>query len=624
MPDAAAGHAAPPENACPGVANVQWDEGEALRGEIHTAERLSEHAVEVARAHGEPSLGVKPGPLQKRFADARERIEVAYDVLSRVLAKKREPSPAEEWLLDNSHIVEEQIREVEEDLPWGYLVELPRLAKGAMRGYPRVYGLCLDYLRHTDGRIDMPTLVSYVLAYQTVRPLTIGELWAIPIMLRVGLVLAVGALASSEVAERDRERADSWAARVIEHGHTPERVASVLARLEREDAPVTPPLLVELLRHMREHDAPLGTAGDWIGAQCAKMGTTPDELARKQHLRRAADQVSVGNAIMSMRAIAALDWNAFFERTSAVEALLRTDPSGHYAAMDVATRDRYRHAVEHVARRAKTTERGVAEAALALARPKGEHVGLYLAGPGKRVLERKVGYRTRFDELAARPILSHPGSVLLRRDRALHGRGVRARGDLRRAAGSARDARRARRALRVPSERNGRRDREQHRRRDRSASHLAEDVVRARHPEGAAHARRRPRAARSSGDRARSPRGARDPVAREPRREPPLRAPHGLLATTLPRQREGDAELLALAQDGIADLDARWEHPGEHRYVLLHRKRVQNTTSNGRWMGWERKRGKLEELNRLLRGARDTTFYRGDGADASCSRACAT
>jgi len=608
MPDAGGGQTAPPENACPGVVpGAQWDEGEALRGEIHTAERLSEHAVEVARAHGEPTLDVKPGPLQKRFADARERIEEAYEVLSRALEKKREPSPAEEWLLDNSHIVEEQIREVDEDLPRGYLVELPRLSKGAMRGYPRVYGLCLDYLRHTDGRIDMPTLASYVLAYQTVRPLTIGELWAIPIMLRVGLVLAVGALASSEVAERDRERADEWAARVIEHGHTPEKVASVLSRLEKDDAPVTAPLLVELLRHMREHDAPLGTAGDWIAAQCARMGTTPDELTRKQHLRRAANQVSVGNAITSMRAIGALDWNAFFERTSTVEELLRTDPSGHYAAMDVATRDRYRHAIERIARRSKTTERGVTEAALALAKKHDEHVGAYLVGPGRRTLERKVRYRARFEELVTRPIVSHPGpfyfgaivffTVAACTFAAICGAAFAPHATLVVLVA----------LFAFPA--------------SEMAVTVVNSVVVAVVP---------PRILpKMSFDRG-VPKDQRTLVVvpalldrpetvRELLEALEIRSLanldenlHFALLTDFAdhhsESRDDDAELLALAKNGIAELEARWEHPGEHRYMLLHRKRVENERQR-KWMGWERKRGKLEELNRLLRGGGEETTY---------------
>src|ERR1019366_342895 len=125
------------------------------------------------------------------------------------------PAPAGGGFLDNAPGVEDQIREIKEDLPRNYLVELPRLSHGAMRGYPRVYGLCLDYLRHTDARVELSALAGYVCAYQTVHPLTIGELWAVPIMLRLGLVLAVGALAASEATERDRDRGDVWAARVI-------------------------------------------------------------------------------------------------------------------------------------------------------------------------------------------------------------------------------------------------------------------------------------------------------------------------------------------------------------------------------------------------------------------------
>ena len=91
-------------------------------------------------------------------------------MLARDVRAVREPSPAEEWLLDNSHVVEDQIREIEEDLPRGYLVKLPRLTRGPMRGYPRVYGLCLDYLRHTDARVDPELLIAYVRAYQSVQP----------------------------------------------------------------------------------------------------------------------------------------------------------------------------------------------------------------------------------------------------------------------------------------------------------------------------------------------------------------------------------------------------------------------------------------------------------------------
>src|SRR5213083_1778991 len=129
---------------CPGLrTDLPWDAEPHLRGELYASERLAEHASELARAHGEGVLQSTPGPLRNRFSAARAQIRVAYETLARDAGRKHDPSPAEEWLLDNSHVVEEQIREIQEDLPWGYLIELPRIQSGAMRRYPRVYGLCI-------------------------------------------------------------------------------------------------------------------------------------------------------------------------------------------------------------------------------------------------------------------------------------------------------------------------------------------------------------------------------------------------------------------------------------------------------------------------------------------------
>ena len=251
-PESTRGEDGPPASAaaqnCPGLSrDVAWDEPACLRGDICTAEHLEEHAVAIAHAQGAPSQDVSPGPLRARFTAARDRINDAYRILERGAPTKRELTPAEEWLLDNSHVVEEQLREIEEDLPAGYLAKLPRLSTGVMAGYPCVYGVCLDYLRHTDARIDLVLLTRFVLAYQRVRSLTIGELWAIPIMLRLGLLLTVGALAASEASSKDRARADLWATRLLAPGQGTSRMAEILETLEHEGIPSTPLFLVQLV-----------------------------------------------------------------------------------------------------------------------------------------------------------------------------------------------------------------------------------------------------------------------------------------------------------------------------------------------------------------------------------------
>ena len=599
---------------CPGLSEtVAWDAVSALRGELYASEHLTSHAAEIARAHGRPVLKGTPGPLRKRFAGARAQLRAAYAILARGAKNRRDPSPAEEWLLDNSHVVEEQLREIQEDLPWGYLVELPRIVRGAMAGYPRVYGLCLDYLRHTDARVDLSTLAEYVVAYQRVSTMTIGELWAVPIMLRLGLTLNVGALAGSEARAQDREQADEWADRFIVDADQDERLRQALAALETADSQLSAGFLVQLLKRVREHDAPLLLVTDWIAARCEALGTTPEELTRREHLRQAADHVSVGNSITSMRAIAALDWTRFFELTSDVEAVLRQDPCGAYPQMDEPSRDRCRHAVERLARRSHADERAVAERALALAvegqlgedGPADGHVGHYLLDGGRPRLEAAIGYRRSWSEwlrcvILASPLAFYLGGLLLLiatlcagATRVLGHSGVNSW------VGA------ALLALFVIA-----------------ASELGLAVLNAAvvfclpprllpkldFEEGIPEPHRtlvvvpcllesRAGLAQLLGDLE---------VRALANADPNLS--FALLtdfvdSTSL--EDENDAKLLERALAGIAELNRRYG--GSERYFLLHRRRVANATE-GRFMGWERKRGKLEELNRLLRGALDTTF----------------
>lgn len=589
---------------------------EELRGELLSVERLLEHAVEQGHAHAEPILSSSKGPLRERFAEARQQIREAYEGLTAQASQEHDPSPAEEWLLDNSHVVDEQLREIEEDLPAGYLVKLPRLTKGPYVGFPRVYALCIEYVRHTDARIDLETLAQYVLAYQTVHPLTIGELWAIPIMLRMGLILIVGALATSEANGTDRASADAWAAKLLAasaQGRGP--LQAELRKLEQK-APL-PAFLVQLVRRLREHDAS-SSLTEWVRNQCVKLGGGPEELARQQHLRQAADQVSVGNAITSMRAIGALDWNKFFERTSVVEELLRGDPGAAYTRTDGPTRDRCRHAVEDIARRSDATETGVAEAALGLARrardakdaPGLTHVGYWLIDEGRAVLERQVGYRQPSGERLRRRLTDHATLFYL------GSLGLIVATLLGLAAGAWIAIEPAGTPawlivvflalLAIPA--------------TEVAMTLLNSVVTAIFP---------PRLlARLDFDKGIDPDCQTLVVVpclidtatgvKKLASDLEIRAlanwEEGLyyaLVTDftdhLEETAEKDSSVIDAAIGAIERLNERHCRADAPRFFLFHRKRLHNP-SEARFMGWERKRGKLEELNRLLRGGADTTF----------------
>src|SRR6266404_7154827 len=276
---------------------------------------------------------------------------------------ERAITPAAEWLADNFHIVDEQLREIRDDLPPGFYHELPKLADGPLAGHPRVYGLAWAFVAHTDSRFDPEMLRRFVRAYQRIQPLTIGELWAVAITLRVVLVENLRRLAEAIVRGRAAcQEADALADDVLGLGGQPvKRVALALQAFEH--APLVTAFAVQLVQRLRDQDPTVTPALLWLDGRLAAQGTTPDDIVRVEHQRQAAMNVTVRNVITSMRLMSALDWTEFFESVSLVDEVLSKGPG--YAAMDFATRDAYRHAIEELARGSGRAELDVARQAIA-------------------------------------------------------------------------------------------------------------------------------------------------------------------------------------------------------------------------------------------------------------------
>ncbi|MEJ2502941.1 MAG: carbohydrate-binding protein, partial [Gemmatimonadota bacterium] len=328
-----------------------------------------------------------------------------------------------EWLLDNFHVVQEHIREVHEALPCGYYRELPELATGRLAGYPRVYELAIALISHSEARIDGENLELFVSAYQSVTSLTIGELWALPAMFRIALIESVRRMTLRTMQRmQEIDEADAWALRIEAAS---EQGADALGHAL--DAFVrTPPRLTEVfiarflhqLRLTRGAYLPLVEIEAWISE---RMVTDEVASARAtQHL--ALTQVMMANSITSLRTIAQLDWRTFVERQSAMESILGTDPAACHSRMTFGTRDRYRHVVERIARRTGRPEEGVARMAVDLARAASSahgqedvraHVGYYLMDDGLPELESATGYRLRVREALHRWVLRHPDATFV-------------------------------------------------------------------------------------------------------------------------------------------------------------------------------------------------------------------
>ena len=278
--------------------------------------------------------------------------EELFRAATRQLQTKSNPqslTETAEWLPDNFYLVQQTCRQIRQDMPASFYRQLPQRDAGSLRGYPRVYAVAQKLIVMRQARLDLGHITRFVQLYQNFEPLTTGELWALPVMLRLGLV---------------------------------EFLAQSVSRITALSRASSLPTL-----------------------------TMPQAITGDE---------TVANCITSLRLLATQDWQDFFESVSRVEHILRDDPAKVYANMDQETRDRYRKVIEKVALGIGQTEQSVARQAIDLAREHSQsptaraaHVGYYLLDAGRAQLDARVGYRVPLISRLRRGALDHPTPVYL-------------------------------------------------------------------------------------------------------------------------------------------------------------------------------------------------------------------
>ncbi|HEX4480835.1 MAG TPA: glucoamylase family protein, partial [Rudaea sp.] len=371
------------------LANVETP----LVSELYSADQMEQHGQLLAASHNEAPKRV-PDRLLPRLAENEAILFQTAKTLTDAIADDRGITPAGDWLLDNLYIIQEQIRTARRHLPKRYSWELPQLKSG----FPRVYNIASEAIAHGDGRVTFDSLKGFVAAYQRVATLTIGELWAIPIMLRLALIENLRRVAMNISADRaDRNLADVWADRIVEVVEKDSKnLILVVADMARSNPPMRSAFVAEFVRRLQSHSHALGLPLTWIEQSLAESGSTTAQSIQSENQQQAADQVSMSNSIGSLRTLSVIDWRDFVEALSTVEGVLRNDPAGIYPAMDFASRDRYRHVVESVAKYSGCPEDEVADIALQLAKradandERTTHIGYYLIDAGLPQLEDAV------------------------------------------------------------------------------------------------------------------------------------------------------------------------------------------------------------------------------------------
>ena len=594
-----------------------WVSRKPVREELFSAERLEEHARSLAVAQTVTPRPTRGRPLSGRLADNGTVLLHAYRTISRSTGDGCSITPAAEWLADNYYLVEREIHEIRTALPPGYYRQLPKLLDGPFMGYPRVFGVAWAFIAHTDSHFDADLLCRFVRAYQEVQPLTIGELWAVAITLRIVLVENLRRLAElivhSSVA---RQEADAIADQLLgAGGHTAESASIVLAKHEGTALPEA--FAVQLVHRLRDQDPKITPALTWLDQHLAAQGLTANSAVRSEHQRQGAGVVTVRNIITSMRMISDVDWSELFERISLVDEVLSAGCA--FRDMDFSTRNLYRSAIEELSRGTDRAELDVTRAAVQAAElspclptsveaNRRRDPGYHLLAGGRCAFEAAIGFRPPASAWPGRlsrrlGIGGYVGAgtivaaVLLAIPLfALHAQGLApAWLSLLGVLGL------------VPAI-------------DAAVAVVNRCVTRGFGATPLPALELRSGVSAHLRTLVAVPTLLTTASAIEEQIERLevhyLTSPDGELQFALlsdwldaaTQHVDGDEALLETAIAGIARLNRRYgPAPGGDRFLLLHRKRLWND-GEARWIGWERKRGKLHELNRLLRGAADTSF----------------
>jgi cyclic beta-1,2-glucan synthetase len=611
-------------------------------------ERLEQHAESLAAAQRTTEKPSRGENLLARIDENATALLAAYRDIAETVQEKREITPAAEWLLDNFHIVDEQIRDIRDHLPKGFYRLLPKIAEGHLKGHPRVYGLAWAYVAHTDSRFQLGTLQPFVRAFQRVQPLTIGEGWAIPIHLRVALVENLRRLAQLIVRSRQaRARADELADRLLGlSGWRVERAEDVLRRVG--DGPLVDAFAMQLFQRLRDQDASVLPVLNWLNEKLSAQGTSADEVvAREQHAQGAAN-VTVCNIITSMQWMSSVDWTDFFEAVSLVDEVLRAVPG--FAEMDSETRNLCRIQIEMLSRGSGHSELEVTRKAVHLARDAGqdntpkarpgaggadrtapappenlselpgvprraeEYPAYYLLSQGRLAFEKRLGFRVPWRNRLRRFYRAHAAGEYLGGITCITTILISGLLFLTWTAGASLSVLVLLGLLALAP-----------------ASEIAVSLVH-RLVTFLVSPRLNAKLELSQGV---------PPEFRTMVVVPTFLTSEAEIEEQVERlevhylanseghlhfallsdwrdarheQMPGDDQLLAALIDGIARLNEKYECPSGRgqRFLVLHRRRLWNE-GEGKWIGWERKRGKLHELNRLLRGATDTTFISING-----------
>lgn len=329
--------------------------------------------------------------------DSYSRILADYEYINREIRENREVVASSEWLIDNIYLIEKEYKTIRVNMPWNYFKNLP-LTDG-MESCPRIYTLSNEYIKASDGKVEEKDVIEFLNAHDKEKYLTLGELWAFPLILRVTLIEAISVITDKlAYIQREKRKGEDYAYKVID-AYNKDALCEFLVELNKDDVEVSREFIEKFTRVLRDNSVYSEEIYQWA-LKKSKDIEAINEIIEDEHKEEGKLQLSIGNCITSLRTIDAIGWREVFDKISRVEKILKMDPHGTYSRMDFESKDYYRHRIEEISRNTGVEEYKIAEKAIQLSELSKQsqqkeyeaHVGYYLFDKGQVKLGENLGH----------------------------------------------------------------------------------------------------------------------------------------------------------------------------------------------------------------------------------------
>ena len=373
-----------------------------ITGTMLEKSQLEKHLEKIASSHNTTSKSQKDTYPVPQLIENFKTIEEVYSILNEHLKLGINIHPAGEWLLDNFYIIEETVKQIQKELPLNKYMNFVGISNGEYKGFARIYVLASEIVAYTDNKIERENLEDYLISYQRKKTLSMDEIWNIGVFLQIAIIENITDICAQIYSSQiQKYRAENIAERLVENKDK-SQTKFKNTKIEKEffqdmRYPFIEYMSYILKRYGKKANAYLNVLEEVV----EKLGTTVSDVIKKEHFEIATQKVLMGNSITSIKEIQRINFLDIFEKINGVEEILKKDPANVYEKMDYKTKEYYRGKIKEISKKTKISEIYIARKMLELAQEnlqettKKTHIGYYLIDNGINELYEKLEYTNK-------------------------------------------------------------------------------------------------------------------------------------------------------------------------------------------------------------------------------------